>query len=311
MYARKTPPLPNLRDIDLKLLRVFAAVVRHRGFAAAQDELGISASTISIHIRQLEERLDTRLCERGRSGFHLTEQGRIIYDAALHLFRSLETFRGIVGSMKGQLTGEIYFGVVDAVATNSSIRMERVISDFSDLAPEVTLHIDISSPQALHQGLLEERYHVILSPMLRMHDALNYTQAFSETQLLFCGNQHDLFNAPADGITRDAIAASVFAGRSYVLESNPPTDIDFRVRTTASHMESIALFVLSGKYIGYLPDHYADQWVRNNQMRALLPSVYRYQDKLYLRHRARETNRSAKAFIQCAALLGNPLRRRG
>ncbi len=111
----KAPPISNVRDLDLRLLRVFAAVVRHRGFAAAQDELGISASTISIHIRQLEDRLDVRLCERGRKGFQLTEQGQAIYDAALKLFRSLENFRGAVGSVRGQLIGELHLGVVDAV----------------------------------------------------------------------------------------------------------------------------------------------------------------------------------------------------
>lgn len=32
---------------DLRLLRIFAAVVRHQGFAAAQQELNLSTSAIS------------------------------------------------------------------------------------------------------------------------------------------------------------------------------------------------------------------------------------------------------------------------
>ncbi|UTW13165.1 helix-turn-helix domain-containing protein [Marinobacterium rhizophilum] len=36
--------LPYLTDFDL---RVFHAVVHNKGFAAAQDELGVSQSTIS------------------------------------------------------------------------------------------------------------------------------------------------------------------------------------------------------------------------------------------------------------------------
>lgn len=298
--ADKAPPIPNLRDLDLRLLRVFAAVVRHRGFAAAQDELGVTASTISIQIRQLEDRLSVRLCDRGRKGFQLTEQGQVIYDAILKLFLSLENFRGAVGSVRGQLIGELHLGVVDAVATNSSLRFGQTIAKFSDAATEVRINIDINSPQALHQGLLEERYHAILSPLLRHHDSAKYEHSFSETQLLYCGKHHELFSLPDQEITREKVSSKLFTGRSYTLESKPPKKIDFQQRATAAHMESIALMILSGKYIGYLPDHYARQWERTDEMRAILPDIYRYEDEFYLGHRVRESNRAAIAFINIA-----------
>jgi len=298
--ADKTPPIPSLRNLDLRLIRVFAAVVRHRGFAAAQDELGISASTISIHIRQLEDRLNVRLCDRGRKGFQMTEQGQIIYEAALRLFRSLEDFRGAAGSARGQLVGELHLGVVDAVATNTSLRLRQTIAEFSLVAPEVKINIDINSPQALHQGLLEERYHMILSPMLRHHDAVKYEHAFAETQQLYSGREHALFKLSDQQVTKRVVADSMFAGRSYTLESKPPKKINFDQRATVAHMESIALMILSGKYIGYLPDHYAWQWENTDEMRAILPKVYRYEDDFYLGHRVRESNRAALAFIEIA-----------
>ena len=53
---------------DLRLLRIFQAVVRHEGFAAAQDELGISPGTISNHIAQLEGRFGVPLVREGPQG---------------------------------------------------------------------------------------------------------------------------------------------------------------------------------------------------------------------------------------------------
>ncbi len=85
--------------------------------------------------------------------------------------------------------------------------------------------------------------------------------------------------------------------RSYTLESKPPEKLDFQQRATAAHMESIALMILSGKYIGYLPDHYASQWEKTYEMRAILPEIYRYEDEFYLGHRMRESNRAALAFV--------------
>ena len=39
---------------DLKLLRIFVSVVRHQGFANAQQELNLSTSAISTYMSQLE-----------------------------------------------------------------------------------------------------------------------------------------------------------------------------------------------------------------------------------------------------------------
>jgi len=61
----------RLSGTDFRLLKVFDAVVRHGGFAAAQTELNVGLSTISNHITALEQRLGFSLCQRGRGGFKL------------------------------------------------------------------------------------------------------------------------------------------------------------------------------------------------------------------------------------------------
>jgi len=68
----------RLSDIDLRLLRVFIAVVEAGGFAKAQETLGISQPAISAQIAKLENRLNLRLCHRGPQGFALTELGEQI-----------------------------------------------------------------------------------------------------------------------------------------------------------------------------------------------------------------------------------------
>ena len=66
--AGKIAALAQIADLDLKLLKLFKTVVECGGFAAAETELNISRSTISIHMSKLEARLGLSLCQRGRSG---------------------------------------------------------------------------------------------------------------------------------------------------------------------------------------------------------------------------------------------------
>src|SRR6478609_229580 len=134
---------------DLRLLRIFQAVVRHKGFAAAQDELGLNPGTISNHISHLEQRFGVRLCERGRKGFSMTPDGVRILEAAENLLRSVENFTSIVSSVRGELTGTVHLGTVDAMHTNNVAPLYRAIGRFAELAPKVVLHVEIASPQDL------------------------------------------------------------------------------------------------------------------------------------------------------------------
>ena len=83
----------SLGDVDLRLLRVFMTIVQCNGFTAAQASLGMSQATISTHMRHLEDRLRVRLCERGRAGFFLTDEGQQIHAACRDLFGSIDRFR--------------------------------------------------------------------------------------------------------------------------------------------------------------------------------------------------------------------------
>ena len=46
---------------------------------------------------------------------------------------------------------------------------------------------------------------------------------------------------------------------------------------TVDSMEAQLILVLSGAYIGYLPEHYAEPWVEKGDLRVLLPATFGYQ----------------------------------
>src|SRR5262249_15679974 len=58
--------------VHLNALRAFEAAGRHLSFVAAAEELSVSPSAISQHIRTLEEYLGVRLFVRAKEGLSLT-----------------------------------------------------------------------------------------------------------------------------------------------------------------------------------------------------------------------------------------------
>ena len=292
------PVTPVFSPSDLRLLRVFQAVARHEGFAAAQEELGIMAGTISNHINHLETRFAVRLCERGRKGFSLTPDGTRILEAAENMLRSIDHFSSTVASVRGELTGIVHLGTVDAMHTNTDAPLDKAIARFCVLAPKVTLHVEIASPQDLLQRLLDGRYSLILTPIEEFHPSVVATPLYSEEQRLYCGAAHALFKK-SKNLTVDEVKSLPYVARTYMKGSSQSRDDQFNHRAMTSHMEAIAILINSGYYLGYLPEHFARAFVEQGTMTSLLDEQLAYFDTFHLIIRKDERNRSTHSLKTC------------
>ena len=73
--------------MELKQLVSYAAVVRLGSFSRAAEELYIAQPTISLHVRQLEEELQTKLLIRTTKNIEVTEKGREVYECAVSILQ--------------------------------------------------------------------------------------------------------------------------------------------------------------------------------------------------------------------------------
>jgi DNA-binding transcriptional LysR family regulator len=58
---------------------------------------------------------------------------------------------------------------------------------------------------------------------------------------------------------------------------------------------------MSGRYIGYLPTHFAAPFVARGEMRSLLADSLSYHDTFYLAHRKDERSRTMRLLFDCLA----------
>ncbi|MCU9846772.1 LysR family transcriptional regulator [Defluviimonas sp. WL0024] len=291
------PSHAKLADVDLRLLRVFAEIVHANGFSAAQANLGMTQATISAHMRHLEERLGVRLCERGRGGFYLTDEGRQVHSAMLDLFGSIDRFQSAVSEAQGELSGDLSFGTVDAMVTNHSLNLHLAIAEFCNEAPRLRLSIDIAAPQVLSQGILNGRYQIVLMPEQRLLGQTHAINIYDERQNLYCGRAHPLFSVPDHTITEKLLAEQDFAGRTYMAQTQI-CGVDFNWRAVTAHMEGTLMLLLSGAFIGFLPQHFAEQEVRNGQLRVLAPDRMAFDDTFQIVYPRERPTRAAELLAQ-------------
>ena len=72
-------------NMEFKHLISFISVVRNGSFSLAAKELFLSQPTVSQHIRQLEDELQTRLIVRTTKSFEVTEKGRRVFEDAKNI----------------------------------------------------------------------------------------------------------------------------------------------------------------------------------------------------------------------------------
>ncbi len=304
MQVKSRASLGQLSDMDIRLLRVFKSVVECGGMAAAELELNIGTSTISRHIKDLETRLGLNLCRRGRAGFALSAEGEQIYAETLRLLAGADAFRSSVDEIHRRMGGQLNIAVFDKTASNPAARIGAAIALFSEVAPEVNLHLHVAPLNAIERGVLDGQFQVGVIPGHRSSDTLSYDELFTETMYLYCGAQHALFRAnqavlePADW---DGLRAHDFAGLGY---HSPNMEISQQMRlarkATGYDQESIATLILSGKYLGFLPDHYAGAFVASGQMRAIKPELFRYACSFFcIVRRTPQPSRASRAFQDC------------
>ena len=264
-------PLAQITDVDLRLLRVFQAVAQYGGFAAAESALGITASAISLHMSELERRLGMRLCQRGRSGFALTDQGREVLRATAAMLVAIEDFRSEMNQLQQRLRGELNIGLMNNLVTQPRMRITSALRRLRRQSDEVHINISMSTPGEIERGLLDGRLHVGALPQIVTLSGLEYSPLYEERSLLYCSHDHPLYQRRA-GIDARELAAVPAVAPSYRMNAQAlGLHKGLNCVAKATDREAIAFLILTGEYIGFLPDHYAAAWVEKGHMAPLLP----------------------------------------
>ncbi|KEZ79362.1 LysR family transcriptional regulator [Salinisphaera hydrothermalis] len=289
--------LGQISDIDLRLLRVFRAVVDAAGFTPAAALLGISRSAVSIHMGELETRLGFTLCQRGRSGFVLTAEGEAVDQAARRLIAHLQSFRNEVNALHHELRGELNIGITDNLVTLPEMRITDALAALKDRGPAVHTNIHMMPPGHIETAVLDGRLHVGVTPALSRLAALDYIALYTEQTLLYAAVSHPLASTEAPTVA--AIEAADAVLPAYPLSDEAQAVVDRLNHTaTASEREGIAFLVLTGRYIGLLPEHYAQRWVDAGRLVALRPDIFSYAiDYHTITRSGRRPNRVLDTFL--------------
>lgn len=302
MGTRKAALSGPLADIDIRLLKVFITVVESGGFSAAEIQLNLANSTISNYMADLEKRLQMTLCRRGRAGFSLTDQGELVYLAARQLLQAMEGFRNTINEAHNQLIGELRLGLAEHMLSVHNTSVVDTLAAFTNKAPEVKVHISTLASDEVTTATIEGKVDIGITVLPQAYPELQCQDLFDESMTLYCGKGHPLFERHTDKIDPQELQQYRFVESPRLMQGREafPEVRSWQVHAKAHHQEARAALILSGNYLGFLPQHLVENWGLSDRLRAIATDAFSYSNTFTAIWRpARAQERLIRAFRDC------------
>ena len=124
---------------DFTDLRLFWAVAQAGSFGAAARALGVSTSTLTRGVDQLEARLETKLLVRSPHGVTLTAAGETAYDRVLTMERAAAALEMELAGQDKSASGLVKISAPDGIG---GVFLTPFLPEFLRAHPEIELSID-------------------------------------------------------------------------------------------------------------------------------------------------------------------------
>jgi DNA-binding transcriptional LysR family regulator len=137
--------------INFRQLEVFRAVATTRSFTRASHILLISQSTVSQHIRELEDSLQVKLFERNRRNVYLSPAGEGLLEQSRRIFGMLEAAESAAKTRATPYSGPLAFGCASSTLL---YQLPPILVEYARAYPEVELNITDGTIQDVASQLL-------------------------------------------------------------------------------------------------------------------------------------------------------------
>ena len=134
-----------MRHLNLDQLQTLVSIADLGTFAAAAQALHLAPPTISLHIKELEARLETPLLLRGRKGAELTAAGHTVVEAARGLLSATDDLIERARRSAGGRAGLVRIGVSAGVSTRL---LPLMLETLTKLNADIGLRIEVVGSSA-------------------------------------------------------------------------------------------------------------------------------------------------------------------
>jgi DNA-binding transcriptional LysR family regulator len=258
------------QKLDWNLFKIFSIIVESGGVTAAADLLGRKQPSVSLALKRLEDQLNVRLCERGPSGFELTNEGRALADTCSELKSLIGGVPDTIADTYNVVSGPVRIRMISNVVSRM---FDDVLVAFHRKCPNAELIVDIASWSDVINSLLRQEIDIGVAPARSKRADLIYHPLLCEIHRPYCGRNFHLYGQKIQD--PGALSTEPFT----LTGADEPDELtDFRLKYglgqkvagISQHLEEARRLAILGVGICFFPEGYAEPDVAAGRLWPLL-----------------------------------------
>jgi DNA-binding transcriptional LysR family regulator len=226
-----------MRPLPSELLRSFVIVAQTGSFTVASEHISLSQSTVSQHIRRLEDLVGLPLFERDTRNVRLSPQGETLHRYAVKILELMdEAMTTVCGP---PLNGTVRLGLPEDFASS---HLATALASFVRRNPEVELVISTGLSGDLFRELDENKHDLVFAKRL---SGSRRGYVVRTEPLYWCGSPHMAVTG-TESVLPLAVHPAPSVARTRMLEALKAAGRSYRIAVSSSSVMVIQAAVIAG-----------------------------------------------------------------
>ena len=229
-------------NLDIDLLRSFAAIADTGSFTAAAELVARTQSAVSVQVKRLEEIVGHRVFERTSRSLALTAAGETLLGYARRILElNDESVRRIA---EPPVNGEIRLGITEYFVPNE---LPGILARFAAAYPGVHLEVRMGLSRDLREDLMQKQLDAVI---VRLAPRERDRAIWSEPQVWVA---REGFEAPRSAVLPLALLPAPCVLREHAIQSLRRLKRPWKIAYTGSSMVSVQAAVRAGLGVSIVP----------------------------------------------------------
>lgn len=259
-------------NVTLERIRSFVRVAERGSLSAVARELGVGQSSITRHLRELEDAVGVPLLSRTTRRTTLTDEGSRYYANCIRILRLVDQAGEEARAARGAPAGTIR---VSCTAAFGVLHISRLIFTFQDKYPNVSVDLSLTDERV---DLVREGVDIALR-LGPLHDSSMKLRALGRSRRLLVASpdylaEHGRPAAPQDLTGHEGVRMSNIAGSETLILQGPDGTrhtVAFGGRLRVDHGLAARAAFVAGR--GFGPAHLwlVEDLLAKRQLEVILP----------------------------------------
>ncbi len=169
--------------MNLKSLKIFCDIVSRRSFSKAAAENGVSQSSASQVVGQLEAHLGVRLIDRSTRPPAPTREGQAFYEGCRKIIAAYDALEDQVRTLHEEVAGRVRVAAIYSVGLH---HMSRYVQEFMSRHPKANVRLEYLHPDRVLESVEQGQADIGIVSYPRSSRAIEAEPWREEPMVLVC-----------------------------------------------------------------------------------------------------------------------------